>query len=292
MSSAPSDPPPGHTDPSAFLPDPPDPLPERSAPDRPGPLPGAPADARHAASLLQALGLTPAQAQVLDAVSRDGDTTAAALAASTGLRRPQVSEALQVLEELGLISRNHRERPQPVSLGTGVGPALNGLLEHLDRQRDQERDREADRAQRAGALLRQRAEDLGHRPRAYLRRLTGAGPGADWDLLRPRRSYDEVARPQGNTVHFGSHLKPSPARRRLLVVGAVPEYRRAVLLSRGVELRSTDTALPMLVVVDGTRGRVEIGTIASGSTAWTFDPAQVAALQSLFETWWDAADGR
>ncbi len=197
-----------------------------------------------------------------------------------------------MLEDLGLIGRCHRERPQPVSLGTEVGPALTGLLEHLDRQRDRQRDREADRARRAGALLRTRAQDLEHRPRAYLRRLTGSGPGADWDLLRSRRSCDEVARPEGNAVQFGAHLQPSPSRRRLLVVGAIGEYRRTVLLSRGVEVRTTCTALPMLVVVDGVRARVEIGTTASGSTAWTFDPAQVAALQSLFDTWWHSAAGR
>lgn len=234
---------------------------------------------------LRALGLTTGEATVLEVVLAEGDTTAAAIAAACGLSRPQVSQALQVLEDVGLVERCRDQRPQPVLLVADPGPAVRALLQRVRDQQAVERSL----AEEAADLLRERALALGRRPRTYLRRLNGAGPGAHWELLRPVHSYAEVARPSSPSVLFGAHLHPSGARRRLLVVGEpLPEHRLR-LESRGVQVRSTEAGLPHLVVVDGVRAQVEVGTTERGGAAWTFDRPQVEALARLFELWWEEA---
>lgn len=237
------------------------------------------------AAALTALGLTQLEALVLEAVVDEADTTAAGVAAATGLSRPAVSRALRVLEDLGLVERSPGVRPQPVQLVADPGPVLAARLRQL------EREREADcrRAERAAEHLKAQAERLARRPRAHVRRLTGSAPDADWRLLKGGRSIDEVAAHNSTSVLFGAHLSRSPAVRRLLVVGDPPRDRRLRLTSHGAQVRATGVLLPQLVVVDGVRARVEVGTTAAGHTAWTFDPAQVSALQQLFELWWAAA---
>lgn len=235
--------------------------------------------------LLRALGLTEREAAVLAVVAAEGDTTAAGVAAVCGLSRPQVSQALQVLEDLGLVERCRDQRPQPVLLVADPGRAVRDLLQRL---RDQQA-AEHDRAERGGELLRAQALALGRRPRTYLRRLSGAGPGANWELLRPSGSYAEVARPNSLSVLIGAHLHPSDAQRRLLVVGELTRAQRLRLEHRGIQVRTTVAALPHLVVVDGVRAQVEVGTTERGGAAWTFDRAQVDALERLFELWWSEA---
>jgi DNA-binding MarR family transcriptional regulator len=183
-------------------------------------------------TLLRALGLTAAQAAVLQALCATADTTAcavaaaaAAAAAETGLRRSQVSEALQVLEQHGLVDRFRGQRPHPVSLVASPDSALQVLLRRLEDEREH-----ADaRARAAAELLRERSATLARVPRAWRRR-------------------------------------------------------------RLVEVRTTDEALPTVIVVDGVRGRVEVGTTGPRRTRWTSNPAQVRALQQLFELWWQAAE--
>jgi sugar-specific transcriptional regulator TrmB len=211
--------------------------------------------------LLPALGFSARQAAVLAAVCREADTTAGDLAAATGLSRPQVSEALRRLEHDGLVEVHRLQRPFLVSLAHGIDAAVEALLDGCARGRERERHRAE---QAAGALRRQAAEIA-------------------------RETYEEVARPNGTSVLFGAHLARSRADRRVLVVGRPPEERRHVLVSRGVAVRSVERPLPVLVVVDGVRARVEVGTLFPGCTGWTFDRPQVEALQQLFALWWDAA---
>jgi DNA-binding MarR family transcriptional regulator len=238
-------------------------------------------------TLLRALGLTAAQAAVLQALCATADTTACAIAAETGLRRSQVSEALQVLEQHGLVERFRGQRPHPVSLVATPDAALQVLLRRLE----DEREHADSRARAAAELLRERSATLARVPRAWRRRrLPGDGPGADHDLLVAARSYDEVARLGSTTVRYGVPLHPSRARRRLLVLGEPPLERRRWWTEKGVEVRTTDEALPAVIVVDGVRGRVEVGTTGPRPTRWTSDPAQVRALQQLFELWWQAAE--
>lgn len=235
--------------------------------------------------LLRALGMTAREAAVLEVVAAEGDTTAAAVAAVCGLSRPQVSQALQVLEELGLVERCRDQRPHPVLLVADPGPAVRALLQRLRDQQAAHRRL----AEEGGELLRARSLELARRPRTYLRRLNGAGPGAHWELLRPSHSYAEVARPSSLSVLIGAHLHPSDARRRLLVVGEPAHEHRLRLEGRGIQVRTTAALLPHLVVVDGVRAQVEVGTTERGGAAWTFDRAQVAALARLFELWWEEA---
>lgn len=235
---------------------------------------------------LRSLGLSSRQAAVLQAVCREADTTAAALAALTGLGRPQVSEALQWLELHGLVEITRLRRPHLVSLVADPGPALAGLLHRCQG----ERERAGRQADAAAAQVRRRAALLSQAPRAQQRRrLPGAGPGADHDLLVARHTYDEVARTDSTTVRYGAQLHPSTATRRLLVLGDPWEQLRRRWAAKGVAVRFTHAELPVLVVADGARARVEVGVSAPGRTGWTFDRAQVGALQQLFELWWTAA---
>jgi DNA-binding MarR family transcriptional regulator len=263
-------------------------LPERAAGRAPDRDPAVVDDdqVRDDADLLRALGLSGPEAAVLVALGREGDSTAAALAALTGLRRPQVSAAVQRLEQVGLVEVVRNRRPHPLRLAPDPGRPVAGLLRALESDRQQA----SRRADEAAELLRRQAAALARQPRARpLRRLTGVGPGADHDLLVARRTYDEVALADSATVRRGVPLYPSRAVRRLLVVGEPPDERRRWWVSKGVDVRSSSAELPLLVVVDGGRARVEVGTTAPGRTAWTFDRAQVQALQQLFELWWLAA---
>lgn len=236
--------------------------------------------------LLRALGLSPRQATVLAALGEEADTTGAALAGLTGLSRPQVSEALQALEQHGLVTVWREQRPHVVSLTTDPGEGLDRLL----READQERRRAAALADQAACAVRDRAARLAAAPRARpRRRLSGAGPGADHDLLVAQRAYDEVTRPDSTTVRYGVGLQRQGTVRRLLVLGTLPPRDRVHWLARGVQVREATGELPVLVVVDGVRARVEVGTASPGRTAWTFDPPQVRALQQLFALWWAAA---
>jgi DNA-binding MarR family transcriptional regulator len=247
---------------------------------------GGHASEEDATPLLRALGLTAREAAVLQVVATEGDTTAAAVAAVCGLSRPQVSQALQVLEDLALVERCRDQRPHAVLLAGEVQRSLRGLLQQLLARQAAERGR----AERGAELLRARAAAVERRPRAYLRRLHGAGPGATWELLRPEHSYTEVTRPGGLSVLISAHLHPNTATRRLLVVGELAPQHRQRLEARGIRVRATAAVLPYLVVVDGVRAAVEVGTTRRGDIAWTFDRAQVDALARLFELWWSEAE--
>lgn len=234
-----------------------------------------------AAELFRSLGLTSREAAVLSLVASEGDTTAAAGAARLGFSRPQVSAALRGLEDRGLVERVGELRPQPVALAADVELALADLL----REREQERQDAAGRVEEAAALLREAAQELARRPRPDLRRLVGGA--ADAEYLRGKVSVDEVSRPGGTSVQYGGHFSTISARKRLLVLGPVPSDRLELLHRRSVEVRTTEATLPVLAVVDCRRARVEIGTIGPARGAWTFDAAQVCALQRLFDLWWE-----
>lgn len=106
--------------------------------------------------------------------------------------------------------------------------------------------------------------------------------------MQCRVSYDEVCRADSGTVLFGGTLAHRYMRRRVIVLGQPPAARGAHMLRRGVELRTTQERLPVLLIADALRARVEIAADGrSGRGGWTHDPAQVRALQQLFTLWWE-----
>lgn len=238
--------------------------------------------------LLPALGLSSQQARVLRALGDQADSTPASLAALSGLTRPQVSLALQRLEQNGLVEVHRTGRPHLVSLVTDVEPVLEQLL----RQAAAGRAEQASRADQAADELRRWAAAVERSPRACAprRRPPGVGPGADHDLLVAQQSYDEVARLDGATVRYGVPLRRRGTARRLLVLGAPTQAAIRQWQADGAEVRCTDQELPVLVVVDRVRARVEVPTSAVGRTGWTFDRLQTSALLQLFELWWSGAE--
>lgn len=116
----------------------------------------------------------------------------------------------------------------------------------------------------------------------------GAPPG--YRLATSRKTHDEVSRVDGDSVLFGAAVSRRQVRRRLLVLGEPPEERVRTRLDWGVELRTTSELLPVLLVIDDERARVEVSADGRASrTACTHDPAQVAALARLFHQWWQEA---
>lgn len=232
------------------------------------------------------LGLTDLQAAVLAAVAAEGDTTTPAVVGRTGAGRAAVSTALAVLEERGLVERDHGRRPEPVRLAGDLEDVLTGLLEEREAEHER-RTREAREAVTAllGALARRAA-----RPRPDVRRLEPGAFGPVWHTTRARRTLDVVAPADDPVVVWGGGLGRPGRRDRLLVVGVPPSRCVERHRLRGVDVRLAAEQLPAVTVADGTRARVEVAAEGRGGRGgWTEDPPQVRALQRLFELWWSEA---
>lgn len=256
----------------------------RAAPSGPppgqgGPVSGDPLDD------LALLGLGPAEALVLAAVARHGWTTTARLAGATGLGRPQLSTALAVLEECGLVDREHGKRPQPVRLADRLESSVALLLEAATA----ERDATVSRAEGAAARLRQAAAAMEHRPAPPARTVEPPAFGPAWGLASGRTSVDVVERADDPLIVIGGSLGKRWRRERLIVVCNPDPACVADRLARGTQVRTTPQDLPRLAVVDDVCARVDVVAQGTGVGAWTWDPPQVAAACRLFALWWDEA---
>lgn len=235
---------------------------------------------------LLALGLPRTPAEVLRLLGDEGWTTSVALAARLGVSRSVVSAAVDVLVEAGLVTRVQGRKPAPLRLHPDVDLVLTGRLTELAA----EREAQAQRAERASAWVRSMASRCATQP-APVHLLDPAGAPPDYRLATARETYDEVTRVNGTSVLFHAQVRRSPVHRRLLVLGRPADQDVAWLLRNGVVLRTTRAPLPVLLAVDRARARVEVSADGrSGRTAWTHDTAQVAALQQLFELWWQDGD--
>lgn len=262
-------------------------MPDRALPDR-------------ALPDLTALGLPGAPARVLAVVVDEGWTDAAVVAARAGLSRPQVSAALDVLAELGLVTRERGGRPARVHSTAEAADVADDLA-----RRAADAAVETARAAEAAARAVREAAQRNRVPEPAVRRLEPSLAGDGWLLGLPRTSYDAVAAADSPQVRFGQHFTRTWVARRLIVTGEVPTDARdagpgaglgggiADAQARGVHVRRSAEDLPALVVVDGDRAAVDVGVRARGGRrGWTTDAAQVRALRQLFELWWEvAADG-
>ena len=242
---------------------------------------------------LTALGLPAAPARVLAVVVDEGWTDAAVVAARAGLSRPQVSAALDVLAELGLVTRERGGRPARVHSTAEAADVADDLA-----RRAADAAVETARAAEAAARAVREAAQRNRVPEPAVRRLEPSLAGDGWLLGLPRTSYDVVAAADSPQVRFGQHLTRTWVARRLIVTGEVPTDARDAGLgagiadaqARGVNVRRSAEDLPALVVVDGDRAAVDVGVRARGGRrGWTIDAAQVRALRQLFELWWEAA---
>ena len=237
------------------------------------------------------LGLTRAQAAVLAGIAADGVTTAVHLCGQLRLSAEAVSRAVTALVDMGLVTRDRRQRPCPLTLAPGIDEGLQrlraGIVEHQRRTRKAFDDAAKD-------LLAARAEAAdGPAP------LTGLVPSQPVpmalyrDLFPMREAWDEIL--TADSPIFGSRhwLWQAQARgvsARLLVIGALPRpsiVRGVVRL--GHQLRSTEAALPRLMIVDGTRARVEVIARNARRQGWTEDPRHLVLAAQAFETAWEAA---
>jgi hypothetical protein len=234
---------------------------------------------------LAALGLPPQATQVLVLLGEEGWTTSVALAAQLGVSRSLVCKAVDVLVEVGLVTRTGGRKPAPLRLHPDVDLILSARLRELEAGRRAD----AERAERAAQWVR-RAGARGATQPAPVHLLDPAGAPPDYRLASCRTTYDEVCRVDGTTVLIGASLTRRQVRRRVLVLGEPALHRARWMLEWGVQLRTSSEQLPVLLLVDDVRARVEVSADGrAGRTAWTHDAAQVAALRQLFHLWWDAA---
>lgn len=237
---------------------------------------------------LTALGLPGLPARVLACVAEESWTTSVALAGRLGVSRSQVSAALDVLTERGLVQRTTGQRPAPVRLAAGLDETLTATLsQQAERRRVESRMAEA-----AAEHLRRAHEVASSRP-APMTSLDPLGPAQEVRLVGALRTYDEVCRADGPTMLFGQPLVGRRLiERRILVLGEPPADRRRWMERKQIPLRTTEAPLPMLLVVDRCRARVELSAEGRASrTGWTTDAAQVAAALRLFDLWWEEAGG-
>lgn len=237
----------------------------------------------HIVNDLRALGLPVQATDVLACLGGEGWTTSVALAAQLEVSRSVICRAVDVLVEAGLVERSRGRRPAPLRLHPDVGLVLAERLRDLAARRVDD----AKRAERAAEWVREAAITATQRP-APVHELDPAGPPDRVRLRTCRETYDEVARPNSMSVLFGGDMtRMRTVRRRILVSGTLPAERGRWLHGRGVELRVTEELLPVLLLADGVRARVEVSVDGrGGQTAWTHDALQVAALRRLFALWW------
>jgi hypothetical protein len=236
------------------------------------------------------LGLTRAQGAVLAGVATQGSSTAVYLSGQLRLSAEAVSRALSALVDMGLVDRG-AGRPRPLTLSRQVEDGLSRLRAGL--VEEQRRQRQAFDAAAQAVKAAQQASAHGPKPTTGLIPSQPVPINPNVDLVGRQESWDEVltrASPVFGSRGWLAMAKGLGIQARLLLIGDPPKASVVRGVARlGHELRMTDHDLPLLMIADGKRVRVEVNARGARRSGWSEDPRHVAFAQSAFDVAWETA---
>ena len=264
-------------------------------------MPGRQADGAEATRLLTELGLTVNEARVYQALLRSDSPTAAEAAASAGVPRPKVYEALQALEGRGF-SKSIGGR---VRRFVAVDPesALSGWLSHREHERAEASEGDQIRAETLGRLLPAPAAEAGRQVGDFIEAISGQVPTTEAldDLVsRATQTLNIMLqppfvqpRPRWNVMEVEA-LERGVQVRAIYTPQALEDVRRFEdILRHGGQAR-TLAQLPMkLMVRDHEEALISLRDAGTGAQSITTvavrHPDLVAPLTTLFEQQWKKA---
>jgi DNA-binding MarR family transcriptional regulator len=239
-------------------------------------------------STFLALGMSELDARILAAIIAAEEVTAATLCAVTGERAPKISVAVENLIRRGLVERVRNRRPSLIFMN----PAAPDVLARLAAEAKQEHEQRLADVDLAVEAVTQASARREARGRPYYELDPRRNRDSDdfvWRERRGRTSHDEVVWSMDVTLGGAPRSFLGCPTRLLITDSELDPELAARGQQPGSEVRSTDEALPRLLVIDGTRAGITSGTQYGQMLVWSRDALHVRAAEQLFGLWWDEA---